>query len=138
MENKTLLKIVSIILIILGVCSIITTTISYVNVLNGTTQPSGDMSLDLLKTSALIALILSVIGALIEVFLGTQGIRKANGQTIGAAAHIIAIIILVFEIIGVVGGAIALISTFTVGSLINLFISVLEAAGLVVYVKGTK
>jgi hypothetical protein len=138
MENKTLLKIVSIILFILGIASIVTNTISYVSVLNGTTQPTGDMTVETFKIAALIALILSVIGALINIFLGVQGIRKANGNQIGKAAHIIGIIILVCEIISVVAGAIALIQAFSTSSLISLILSVIEAAGLVVYVKGTK
>ena len=138
MENKTLLKIVSIILFILGIASIVTNTISYVSVLNGTTQPTGDMTVETFKNVALIALILSIIGALINIFLGVQGIRKANGNQIGKAAHIIGIIILVCEIISVVAGAIALIQAFSTSSLISLILSVIEAAGLVVYVKGTK
>ncbi len=138
MENKKWLKIVSIILLVLGAFELINGVIALVLTLNGSvTVPEGQTE-EVFRTAGIATFVGALLGALLDLFLGIKGIQKANGREIGKAAHILGIIILVFQIIAVVVGAIGLIQAFTVTSLISLLISVLEAAGLVVYVKGTK
>lgn len=138
MKNKNSLKIVSIILFIIGVANLAVGIAYLVRTIGGNLPVPEGQSKDLVTAAGYISFAGSLVNALLGFYLGIKGIQKANGQQISRVPHILGIILLVFQIIGVVTSCINIISAFTLTALFDLLIAVIEACGLVIYVKGTK
>lgn len=138
MENKKLLKIVSIVLFVIGALNLALGVSYLVRTIGGWLPVPEGQTKDVVTVAGYLAFAFSLVNAFLGCYLGVKGLQKANGKQISKVPYVLGIILLVLQIIGVVSNCVGLISAFTLTTLFDLLISVVEACGLVVYVKGTK
>lgn len=132
-KNRKELKSFSILILALVALSLIR---AIVNVcLNGVPQISATEGLtkEMIQVVSIIALVVSLLLLLPQIYVGVKGIKIANGAPSGKAHIVWAIILAVCAVIALISAISALIKAFNFDSILNLIDPAVDVAAYVFY-----